>query len=558
MRTDDLNATWAGIILDRLRAHGVTDLCIAPGSRSAPLALAAARRSDGKYPCVIHTHFDERGLAFYALGLIRAIRRPVAVITTSGTAVSNLHPAVAEASQSHLPLVLITADRPPELHHCGANQTMPQQHLFDSLLRAGLALPPPEPKLCGDWLHRHLDTTLAKILSPGRTAGPVHFNVPLREPLYGGREQARKALPLPDVRAQRPAAALPGPIATPLLFVAGQLSTEEAASVLITAEAGNIPILADIGSQLRLRTHPCILGAAELLLASPSARQALEQARQVIQFGGQLTGRRLPAWLNDHAPERYIISPFDQDLDPYRQATTLQADVATTCRALQTGRPQECLPGLAKARDQVAAVCRSLLTDSPFAEPAAAERISRILPPEMALFVGNSLPIRVFDSFALPGHGNPCLTQRGVSGIDGLIATAAGFNSHHRDGLTLVIGDLSALHDLNSLALLSQARHCCIVVVFNNDGGGIFDTVASRGVCAETHRDLFQMPHGYDFRATARQFRLPYWLCNDGDSLEAAHRAARCHSGGSLIEVTCPAGTASALIKTLGSRLEVL
>ena len=558
MRTEDLNATWAGLLLDRLRAHGVVDFCIAPGSRSAPLALAAAQREQSADPIRIHTHFDERGLGFYALGLIRSSRQPVALITTSGTAVSNLHPAVAEACQSHLPLLVISADRPHELHHCGANQAMPQPGLFDPLLSAGLALPPPEAALCGAWLQRRLDATLDKILAPGRQAGPVHLNVPLREPLYGGMERPVAALPVPVSRPRVGAAAQLGPLESPLLFVAGQLSTDEAAAVMDVAETHNVPVLADMVSQLRLRDHSKVIGAAELLLASPKAMQSLAQARQVIQFGGRLTGRRLPAWLSRHAPQRCIISSSDAQLDPNWQATTIRADIVATCRALALAGTQPDLEGLEEARAQVMASCRSLLAESDFAEPAAAERLSRILPEGMALFAGNSLPIRVFDLFATAGRGNPCVTQRGVSGIDGLIATAAGFSQHHRKGVTLVIGDLSALHDLNSLALLRQSPHPCVVVVFNNDGGGIFDSVADRGVSPATHRHLFQMPHGYDFAAAAAQFHLPYWHCIDGDSLEAAHREACQRAGGSLIEVACPAGAASAQISALAARLEGL
>jgi len=557
VRTEDLNATWAGSLLDRLHAHGVRDCCIAPGSRSAPLALAAARRADGGGDLTVHTHFDERGLAFYALGLVRASRRPVAVITTSGTAVPNLHPAVAEARQSRLPLVVITADRPPELHHCGANQALPQEGLFAPLVRTTLALPAPETGLCGAWLNRRLDATLATATAAGAN-GPVHLNVPLREPLYGGTEHPAPPPPRPPTPPPRSAVPALGAAQPPQLFIAGELRDDEAQAVLETAAAANIPVLADVGSQLRLHAHPCIVGAAELLLATRGGDQALAQARQVVQFGGRLTGRRLPAWLARHAPRRWLISAGDEDMDPDWQATTVQADIAAACRALQPTAAQPPLPGLAEAREQVAAACRTALAAAPFAEPAAAERISRGLPPGMALFPGNSLPIRVFDLFAAPAHGNPCVTQRGVSGIDGLIATAAGFAHHHRDGVTLVIGDLSALHDLNSLALLGAARHTCVVVVFNNDGGGIFDLLPARDEGGDAHRRLFRMPHGLGFANAAEQFHLPYWCCSDGDQLETAYLQACRQPGGSLIEVACPPGGGSEQMAGLFRTLQAL
>ncbi|MCG5527035.1 2-succinyl-5-enolpyruvyl-6-hydroxy-3-cyclohexene-1-carboxylic-acid synthase [Halorhodospira halophila] len=557
MRTEDLNATWAGSLIDRLHGHGVVDFCVAPGSRSAPLALAAARRTEAACGLRVHTHFDERGLAFYALGLIRASQRPVAVITTSGTAVPNLHPAVAEARQSRLPLVVISADRPPELHDCGANQAMPQEGLFAPLVRATLALPTPETALCGRWLNRRLDATLTAATDPGGS-GPIHINMPLREPLYGGAEQPAAPPPLPPGHQGQVAAPPLKEADPPQLFVAGELRSDEAEAVLETAAAGNIPVLADPGSQLRLRAHPCVVGGAELLLATAAGREALGHARQVVQFGGRLTGRRLPAWLADHAPQRWLVTRGDEDLDPDWHATTVQADIAAACRTLRPDAPQPPLPGLAEARARVAEACRTALANAPFAEPAAAERISQVLPPGMALFPGNSLPIRVFDLFAAPAHGNPCVTQRGVSGIDGLIATAAGFAHHHRDGVTLVVGDLSALHDLNSLALLGEARHTCVVVVLNNDGGGIFDLLPAREETGEAHRRLFRMPHGYGFARAAEQFRLPYWHCGDGDSLQAAHREARSRPGGSVIEVVCPPGAGSGQIAALFRALEAL
>ncbi|MFW6379944.1 MAG: 2-succinyl-5-enolpyruvyl-6-hydroxy-3-cyclohexene-1-carboxylic-acid synthase [Halorhodospira sp.] len=544
------NATWAGALLDRLYEHGVRDLCLAPGSRSAPLALAAARRADSSGVMTVHTHYDERGLGFFALGLIRATGRPVAVITTSGTAVPNLHPAMAEAWQSCLPLIAVTADRPPELHDCGANQAIPQEGVFSPHVRTSLNLPAPEAGLSTAWLAGRLDSALAAATAH-TDPSPIHLNVPFREPLYGGCEETADNVPaLPRYAGPPAPVTLPAPT-PPLLLVAGQLAEDEAEAALAAAEKTGIPILADLGSQLRLRQHPCVIDSPELLLATPTGRAACAKARQVIQLGGRLTGKRLPAWLAAHAPRRWLVSRHRAYLDPDWQATAVQTDIPSLCQSLPRTR-QAPLPGLAEAVARVRERRRALVPEG-FAEPAAAARLSRLLPTGMTLFAGNSLPVRALDLFAETGSGNRCLTQRGASGIDGLIATAAGHAVRHPT--TLMIGDLSALHDLNSLALFAAAPQPCIAVVLNNDGGGIFDLLPAHHE-GEAHRRLFRMPHGLDFAEAAAQFGLPYWRCEDVDGLEAAYTEALAHGGGSVIEAVCPPGRGSAQITALLRALE--
>ena len=552
MSVEHLNAGWAGALVDRLLAHGVRDLCLAPGSRSAPLALAVARRAEAGAEIRIHTHLDERGLAFFALGLIRRCGRPAAVVTTSGTAVPNLHPAVAEAQQSRLPLIAVTADRPPELHDCGANQAIPQEGLLRPQVRAEAMLPPPDGTLLGPWLAGRLDIALAAGLAGGRE-GPVHINVPFREPLYGDTEHvpATPAPPPPPPEA-RPAAASPAPPEAPLLFVAGALDPGEASALLACAEAANVPILADINSQLRLRDHPCVIPAAELLLATPQGRSACAGAGQVIQLGGRLTGKRLPAWLREYAPQRWLVSPADAYLDPDWQARAVRSDIPSFCSALQP-RPQASLPGLAEATAAIEAQ-RRRAPEWPFAEPAALACLSRLLPAGMPLLVGNSLPVRAADLLAEPRHGNPVVTQRGASGIDGLIATAAGYATPGQEGITAVVGDLSALHDLNSLALLPEKEAPCILVVLNNDGGGIFDLLPAQGHSA--HERLFRMPHGLRLEPAAAQFGLAYHACASAEELATAYREACQRGGRHLIEAICPPERGSGQMAALFRELE--
>ncbi|MBK1733752.1 2-succinyl-5-enolpyruvyl-6-hydroxy-3-cyclohexene-1-carboxylic-acid synthase [Halorhodospira abdelmalekii] len=571
----DLTAAWATAILTRLAAYGVRDLCIAPGSRSAPLALAAGRMQDAESAepgphFTLHTHFDERGLAFYALGLCRQRQRPVAIVTTSGTALPNLYPALVEARYSYLPLIALTADRPPELLDCGANQAITQPGLFAPHVRAEVSLPPPDLHLSPGWLALRLDAVLRRGCDP-QAPGPVHINVQLREPLYGGGESAAVWLAQPTAPAPAPLATPVGsgcgvegnegePVALqpPLLFVAGALKESEAAAVLACAEAAAIPILADIGSQLRLTDHRCVIGGGELLLATAAGREAFSGVRQVFQFGGRLTGKRIAQWLTQHTAEHYLVSPYTDIHDPAWRAQPLYSDIAAFCQTLQP--PQQApLPGLAAARTtQDRCLSQALTATAPpngeLDELSAVATTVAELPEQMALFPGNSLAIRICDLLAPAVSGQPCITQRGASGIDGLIATAAGHAFYHSPGVTAILGDLSVLHDLNSLELAAAVPHPLVLIVLNNDGGGIFDWLPARTHPA-VQRQLFRMPHGRDFAHAAAQFALPYRRCSDVATLQAVYREACAHPGASLLEVPCAPQQASERLTELLRRL---
>ncbi|TVQ69089.1 MAG: 2-succinyl-5-enolpyruvyl-6-hydroxy-3-cyclohexene-1-carboxylic-acid synthase [Chromatiaceae bacterium] len=534
-----VNEAWATLILERLHDHGVRDICIAPGSRSAPLALAAARLADHRDDLSLHTHFDERGLGFLALGLARASGRPTTLITTSGTAVPNLHPALVEAFQTHQPLIALTADRPPELIHCGANQAIEQPGLFALHVRAQLNLPPPDTAISAGWLGGELDQCLRVLRGPDR--GPVHINAPFREPLYGTSQLADFGPWRSDLRTPPNATPTPEVVAlprvhAPLALVAGQLDTDEAEAVLELAQRADLPILADIGSQLRLIDHPCIVPYPDLLPASPNGQRRLAGLRQVIQFGGRITSKRLNQWLAGFAGEYWLVSPHSGCLDPERRAIAIQANIPALCQQLAPS-PQKDTGLVAAARaftPRLEAATREL-----FSELSVARRLSQEIPQEMALFPGNSLSIRLLDAVAEPGLGQRCVTSRGASGIDGLVATAAGFARRHPGGLTLLLGDLSLLHDLNSLALTQGSPSPLVIIVLNNDGGAIFNLLPAQSQ-GEHFRPLFQLPHGLGFEQAAAQFRLSYAAPGNLDAFAEAYRAACKRPGATLIELTFP------------------
>jgi 2-succinyl-5-enolpyruvyl-6-hydroxy-3-cyclohexene-1-carboxylate synthase len=555
-RFSHINEAWAHVLVDRLhRHHRVQDICIAPGSRSAPLALAVARYSQDHPELLLHTHFDERGLAFHALGLTKAAHRPVAIITTSGTAVANVHPAMIEAYEDHRPLVVVSADRPEELHGCGANQTIDQQGLFASHVRGELRLPAPDIGWTAGRLCRELDRVLDRL--HGVDAGPVHINAPFREPLYGTTEQQDFGSWLsdrPEVAVGHAAhsgtIALPE-IRGPLLLVAGQLEADEAAAVLALARRLRLPIAADIGSQLRLIRDPLVLDGFHWLLASPRGRAALGAVNEVLQFGGHLTGKRLNEWLSGFPGKRWLVSRHSGYLDPDRRAVAIQADIPGFCARLTL--PQQPDLGLAAIARDLNCGVDSLLAEE-FSGLAAARILSEEILPSMALMSGNSLSIRLMDMFARPRLGNPCVANRGASGIDGLVATASGFARRHPGGLSLLVGDLSLLHDLNSLALAARSTAPLVIVVLNDDGGGIFHLLPAREQtdCFET---LFQLPHGRDFRHAAAQFGVHYACPESALDLRAAYGEACARNGCTLIELRFSPRQGAALLQELNRRL---
>lgn len=319
MSTSVFNRRWAAVLLEALARHGVRHVCIAPGSRSTPPTLAAA--ANRSFIC--HTHFDERGLGHLALGLAKAAREPVAVIVTSGTAAANLYPALIEAGLTGERLVFLTADRPPELIDCGANQAIRQNGLYSSHPTLAIELPRPTPDIPAAWLASSVDSAMARLQH-----GALHINCPFAEPLYGGDERhyADWSAALGDwwqsdrpwlQESERHAAPLPQPDwffwrQKRGVVLAGRLSAQEGAQVAEWAATLGWPLIGDVLSQTG-QPLPC----ADLWLAHPQAQRVLQDAQLVVQFGGSLTGKRLLQWQAQCRPEEYwVIDELPGRLDP--------------------------------------------------------------------------------------------------------------------------------------------------------------------------------------------------------------------------------------------------
>ncbi len=551
----NLNVLAAELLIEELLRSGVDCFCIAPGSRSAPLALAVARRA----PAKAHVHFDERGAAFFALGHARATGHPAAVITTSGTAVANLLPAVVEASLDGVPLLLLTADRPPELRATGANQTIEQPGIFGCYARWQFDLPCPDEKIPFTSLLTTVDQAVFRSRYP--LPGPVHLNCMFREPL-GPQPVAfpRHAVlePLaqwmnsaePFTRYTAPHATVAPDEAAALakllaqaergLVVLGRLpGGKPTAALLPLLRALGWPVFADV--QTGLRDAAEVIAHADLLLLSPELQKKW-RPDVVLHLGGGFVSRRVAEFLRESAPQHYVhVHPSPARLDPAHQVTQrIVADMDDFCAALAKRLPKRgARTGLEswQRADAVAAGVLELQLKPAknISEPAVARWLSAALPADHALLLGNSMPIRDMNMFA-GGSPQRIVANRGASGIDGLVATAAGFAAGSGRPVTALLGDLALLHDLNSLALLAAGKQPVVLLVINNDGGGIFSFLPVAESGADFER-FFGAPHGLTFAAAAQQFKLPYTAPTSLTELQAAYRTACASKRPALLEV---------------------
>ena len=554
--TPRANRLWAYLIVEELLRCGVDFFCVAPGSRSTPLVAALA--ANEKASTLIH--FDERGTAFAALGHARATGRPAAWITTSGTAVANGLPAVVEAATDGVPMILLTADRPPELRQTGANQTIDQPDIFGDYVRWRFDLPAPDPDTDPAMVLTTIDQ--AAYRASRAPQGPVHLNLMFREPflpdsddedaLSGPSSWERSDEPYTRYAATKPAVdeleihnlwETLRPVKRGLI-VAGRLaSRKQGEAVLRLAGALGWPILPDIGSQVRLGADSENVAANyDVLLASNSFSED-HVPETVVHVGGRVLSKRLEQFLGRSRPDPYVVvreNPFR--LDPAHRVThSIEANILDFCASLvriATEDPPAVdaswTASWREASEEVGRGLDGILSGEPN-EPLVARNVSRYLLQDHGLVVASSMPVRDLDTYAAAdGAPVPVAANRGASGIDGTVATAAGFARGLGRPVTLLIGDLALLHDLNSLAMLRDVH--VIVVVVNNDGGGIFSFLP-----IATHEEFFEpyfgTPQGVGFEAAAKMFGLAYELPGTMEDFVEAYGSACSRSSSTLIEI---------------------
>ncbi len=550
--TANRNALAAAAMMDELVRAGVRDVCVSPGSRNAPLVLAAEANAD----LGVHVHVDERCGSFYALGLARAARRPVALVCTSGSAAAHWHPAVIEAFETGVPLILLTADRPPELRDVGAPQTTQQHGLYGEHVLRFQAIGLPRPT--ADWM-RWLRGRVCRLveIAQGPPAGPVHVDVHFDEPLSAARIDGD----VPDALvAGDPVAAFGRPDGRPFApwapaelrpsgaaleelaelarsrprgaIVVGPLDAndEERAAIAFLARATGLPLLADPLSGLR-RPAPegvATIGSYDAFLRDGDVAAAL-RPEWILRLGRMPTSKALTQWMGRHRDARLVV--VDQDgrrEDPnHAGALFVRARTAATCGVLGTavrdaGATAD--PGPADAR--AAWTARWRAADAAAAEALAAgcgdesapdhfeggivDLLAELLPADATILAASSMPVRELDAFLRP-DGRPLrvLSNRGVNGIDGLVSTAFGVDAGADGPMVALLGDLATLHDVGGFAAVPRLGRGGTILVINNGGGGIFSYLPLARTGANVD-DLFATQHDLGFRGAAQMFGLEY------------------------------------------------
>ncbi len=560
LSTVNRNAIWAGLIVEECLRRGVTQFVVSPGSRSTPLVFAI----DDEPRASVHVHVDERGAAFYALGWARATGRPAALICTSGTAVANYLPAIVEADADTVPLIVLSADRPARLRDTAANQTILQPGIFSNFVWTAVDLPAPD-------LSYPLDDLLATVgnlvVDAGRY-GPVHLNCQFDEPLANTpefvatdawlepvgdylRSSEPFTIPTDDSLASNSIdlARLDSSDIDIVVIGALRLQHDQDAAVRI-ANAIDAPVWADVSSGLH--RSPRLLRRIDwphLTIDDPIAWKS------ILWLGGRVTSKRLVngaatgrlTVVNDLAVRMRPGGRGDDDVTQIRLPLTRFAELFHA----QVPTPQTSASVL-PSRDRLTFTWSGdQLTDIDVLQEVTAE-----LPSRHALWLASSMPIRLADTYTVATRDFIVGTNRGASGIDGTVASAVGFAVGHQTPTTLLIGDLAALHDVSSLAMVRESSQPLTICILNNNGGSIFQNlpVASD---SDSFRRYFLTPHGRDFAGVANMMGLNYRSVGSRDGFRAAYREAVASGQSSVIEARLDASTEPMRYREIAGRVRV-
>lgn len=577
----DLQSEWARLVIGSLVAEGVRHAVISPGSRSAPFVIAALDCAGLEIVSAI----DERSAAHFALGQARVTGRPSLLICTSGSAPANYFPAVVEAFEGGVPLVVLSADRPPELHGRGANQTTDQIEMYGTHARffANLGEPRGNPAALGelrDTIRRAVATSTAA------AAGPVHLNAQARKPLErseahgleaevvharvdgllaetslaGGASVATEDGALAFVRN-----ALVESARAVILCGPGPVSQAEAATALgRIADRTGAPVLAEAASQFRFGT-PSVraYGAFDALWSTEAGRSELKPDF-VLQLGNHPVSKGWSFIAGDPDVRRVVVHPYSL-ADPSAAAErTIASHLVPFVSALAAmeypkPEPRSFAARFAEAEAIAWDEARSILAAAGDAltEAAVAPTVVQGLPPGAGLVVGNSLPIRDVDRWAAPCDvAIDVFAQRGVSGIDGLVASAAGIASCRHDPTALLVGDISFLHDVNGLELASRANAPLAVIVLNNGGGRIFEQLPIADRERPDWLPYFTTPRGVELSGAAALYGCGFASVQTVSGLRAALASALEQERCTVIEARVPPDSAKLQGRELLARIE--
>ena len=541
----DVQATFVATIVDEWVRAGVTDAVVAPGSRSTPLLDTLA--ADGR----IRTHvvLDERSGGFVALGIGVATGRPAPVVTTSGTAAVELHPAVVEAHQAGVPLLAVTADRPSELHHVAAPQTAEQVGLYGSAPRWAVSVGVADLASASSWRPIGARSVADTITHPSGP-GPVHLNIELREPLMGTAGELPPARPddAPWHRVMPGAGAAPdtgivdliaGAAGRRGLIVAGE-GAPDPDDVIAMAETLGWPVIADPRSGCRV-PHPLVIAAADGLLRV--AAIASRHPEIVVRLGRPLASKVLAQWLG-HLPEavtQVLVDPTGAWADPERQVGVVaRSDPLQLCRAVIAGVGPGRVAGEGAAPFGVwsagwsraeamaqGAIDDQLGREAAPTEAAVARAVVAAVPAGTTLMASSSMPVRDVEWWGAPRRGLRVVANRGVNGIDGIVSTAMGVSIGASGPTIALAGDLAFLYDAGALVAAAEVQGPLLLVVVDNHGGGIFSFLPqAEAMPAGRFERFLGAPHHVDIVALAAAYGVAAHRVDDIGELRAACASA--------------------------------
>jgi 2-succinyl-5-enolpyruvyl-6-hydroxy-3-cyclohexene-1-carboxylate synthase len=555
----NINILWGCLIIEELIKNGIDYFCISPGSRSTPLTYSVATNSKARSTIF----FDERSAAYHALGYARATGLPAVLLCTSGTAAANYFPAVIEAAQSNIPLLILTADRPPELRETGANQTIDQVKLFQNYVRWYYDLPCPteeiEPEMVTANMSYAVNKTCMALFS-----GPVHINCMFREPLAPGAPQASAGYqskcntllkrPSPHTIFAKPAI-LPNTddisgLADVLnnsdkgIIVLGELPLSINKGLVIQLiEKLKWPVFPDILSGFRFSlSSDYIIRYYDQLLLSVKLQRELRQCT-ILHIGGRITSKRYLTKLTLNKPKAYIaISEQGERYDPVfcvgkRYYSEIAIILEKVLPQIHERKNASLVEKFINYQQKVSDILKNRLQmKAGIDEISVAQIISRLLPKAHGLYLGNSMPIRDMDMYAGTGADIYISANRGASGIDGTVSSAAGFALGLGKPVTAVLGDIAFLHDINTLSVIKEIELPIQLVVVNNGGGAIFSFLPIVKEQRVFER-FFAAGHTITFERAADLFTIAYMQPKTNHAFQECYRQSLKRKKPVLIEI---------------------
>lgn len=482
-----------------LFAYGVKEVVISPGSRSTPLAIALEAHPNIK----TWIHPDERSAAFFALGLIKGSQRPVAILCTSGTAAANYTPAIAESQISRIPLIVLTSDRPHELRSVGAPQAINQVNMFSNYVNFQFDMPIADGTTnMLDTIHYQMQIASQYLYGPHK--GPIHFNMPFREPLTPDLDRTEllksETKTLPHYQKMIHVDPIKDKIEKSKgLIIVGDMQHQEVDQILTYSTIFDIPVLADPLSQLRRHNHPNVITAYDLLY-----RAGMDwDVDFVIRVGKPVISKKLNQWLKSTSAFQILVQNNDKiDVFPVPPDVSYEISANDFFRSLMEERTVDRKAWLQQwqSLEKQARIEINDYLQHATDEAAYVGTLISKLTNEDALFVSNSMPIRDIDNLLFDNEAE-IYANRGANGIDGVVSTALGMAVHKK--VTLLIGDLAFYHDMNGL-LMSKINDIHLnIVLLNNDGGGIFSYLPQKASAEAYFERLFGTPTGLDFEHAA-------------------------------------------------------